>query len=79
MSDGVVRYRIELFHGESGLRDYQEAGIVDCKPNDLLPVSAFLGGLMGAIVAHVETDDASQLNDYEICIFIRKVPEKGDS
>jgi len=40
-----------------------------------MPISLFLGGLMGAVVATVEVGDASQLDDYEICIFIRKVPE----
>jgi hypothetical protein len=79
MSDDVARYQVELFHGQSGLRAYQEAGIVECKPGEFLPISGFLGGLMGAIVAHVEIDDASQFDDYEICIFIQKVPEKGGS
>lgn len=74
MSD-FVQYKVELFHGLSGLPNYQEAGVIDCEPNKFLPISSFLGGLMGAIVATVEVEDASRFDDYEICIFVRKVPE----
>jgi len=40
MSD-LVQYKVELFHGLSGLRNYQAAGIVECKPGILCRSRSF--------------------------------------
>jgi len=75
MVAGCDTYRIEIFHGLSGLRDKRDCGTVDCPPGDLTPLMMVLAAACGCLIGQIETRGTDELDDYEICVFVRKVPE----